>query len=250
MATEPLQEIRRCSKCGEDKPAENFELQRRQCKSCRTALKRQRRQRHETPEQRENRLIKAREYGRRNAERLRQSAKAYYRENIEASAEYRREYYRANKEIVKARAAKWRIENLGRKREVNRAWNEKNREKANQSFRKSKRKRRHEPGVRASESVSAQIRASMRGAKDGRPWERLLGYTRKDLVAHLERQFLPGMSWENYGDWHVDHILPVASFNFDSADHPDFRACWALTNLRPLWAADNIAKSDKRTLLI
>lgn len=58
------------------------------------------------------------------------------------------------------------------------------------------------------------------------------------------------MSWNNYGEWHVDHIVPVASFSFASADDADFKACWAITNLRPLWADANMQKHDKRTHLI
>ena len=82
-------------------------------------------------------------------------------------------------------------------------------------------------------------------------WDRVVGYSAKELREHLERQFLPGMTWENRGSgWHVDHIVPIAAFNYDSHMHPDFKACWSLTNLRPLWASDNVRKSDKRLYLI
>lgn len=47
-----------------------------------------------------------------------------------------------------------------------------------------------------------------------------------------------------YG-WHIDHKLPVASFNFDSPEHLDFKKCWALENLQPLWAKENISKGAK-----
>ena len=73
----------------------------------------------------------------------------------------------------------------------------------------------------------------------------LLGYSPMDLIRHIESQFTDGMSWDNRGEWHIDHIRPVASFNFDSTEHPDFKKCWALDNLQPLWATDNIRKSDK-----
>ena len=59
--------------------------------------------------------------------------------------------------------------------------------------------------------------------------------------------FQPGMSWDNYGKygWHVDHRIPVSSFNIISYDCDDFRKCWALENLQPLWAIDNIRKGNK-----
>ena len=72
----------------------------------------------------------------------------------------------------------------------------------------------------------------------------ILGYTPIQLMKHLESQFLKGMSWNNMNEWHIDHIRPVASFNFDSTDHPDFKKCWSLNNLQPLWAEDNLSKGD------
>lgn len=87
-------------------------------------------------------------------------------------------------------------------------------------------------------------------AKNGRAWEALVGYTKADLFVHIERQFVRGMSWGNFGKWHIDHILPVSSFQFASVDDPEFRACWALTNLRPEWAKQNISKGAKRVTLL
>jgi hypothetical protein len=58
------------------------------------------------------------------------------------------------------------------------------------------------------------------------------------------------MSWENYGDWHIDHIVPLSSFTFTGVDDPEIRIAWALSNLRPIWAKENIKKRDKRLFLI
>lgn len=73
----------------------------------------------------------------------------------------------------------------------------------------------------------------------------LVGFSPMDLVRHIESQFTDGMSWDNKREWQIDHIRPVSSFNFDSTDHPDFKKCWALNNLQPLWAKDNISKGNK-----
>ena len=72
-----------------------------------------------------------------------------------------------------------------------------------------------------------------------------MGYTKYELKEHLESQFTGGMSWDNMNEWHIDHIRPVSSFDFDSTEHPDFKKCWALNNLQPLWAEDNLRKNDK-----
>ena len=58
------------------------------------------------------------------------------------------------------------------------------------------------------------------------------------------------MCWENYGEWHVDHIRPLASFHIESKEDPEFKVAWGLPNLRPLWAEENLKKSSKRTLLL
>lgn len=82
-------------------------------------------------------------------------------------------------------------------------------------------------------------------SKNGRPWERLVGYTVKQLMKHLEKQFLPGMTWDNYGKWHIDHIIPASVFNFQTPEDIDFKKCWALKNLQPLWGDDNLRKNNK-----
>ena len=112
---------------------------------------------------------------------------------------------------------------------------------------RANRKRLSTPKGKITNRVRSNVykHLKLRGlTKGGRTFE-LLGYTGKELYDHLESQFTDGMSWENMGEWHIDHIRPVASFNFDSTDHPEFKKCWSLDNLQPLWAADNLVKSDK-----
>lgn len=84
------------------------------------------------------------------------------------------------------------------------------------------------------------------GAKAGRCQQMLLGYTREDLARHLEAHFTEGMDWDRFmaGEIHIDHRIPVSYFRPETEDSPEFRMCWSLTNLRPLWAADNLAKAD------
>lgn len=76
---------------------------------------------------------------------------------------------------------------------------------------------------------------------------RYIGCNQNDLRIHLERQFTAKMTWKNYGKyWHVDHIIPCAAF--DHADEKQIAVCWHFTNLRPLAAKENSAKSGKITL--
>lgn len=77
--------------------------------------------------------------------------------------------------------------------------------------------------------------------------DELLGYTANEFVTHIERMFSDGMTWQSFfsGKIHIDHIRPISSFNLDDPDQ--LAACFALSNLQPLWAKDNIRKSDKMT---
>lgn len=81
--------------------------------------------------------------------------------------------------------------------------------------------------------------------KNGRKWEELVGYSLDDLMRHLQKHFTHGMSWDNMGEWHIDHVIPQSAFNYSSPENLDFKKCWALKNLRPMWATDNIAKGSK-----
>lgn len=71
-------------------------------------------------------------------------------------------------------------------------------------------------------------------------WETLVPYTLQDLRVHLEAQFTPFMSWDNYGtNWEIDHIIPKVLFQFKSAEDKEFQICWSLMNLRPLSVSEN-----------
>ena len=105
--------------------------------------------------------------------------------------------------------------------------------------------RRQNIKYRVSGNVSRGIRRSLKSDKNGRHWESLVGYTIIQLKDHLEKQFTDGMTWENYGKWHIDHIRPICSFNIEDYECDDFKKCWSLSNLRPLWAIENQIKNGK-----
>ena len=106
-------------------------------------------------------------------------------------------------------------------------------------------KRKQKIEYRISDAVSSSIYDALKQNKNGWSWEKLVGYTLSDLMKHLENLFQPGMSWSNYGRWHIDHIIPKSSFSFNSLDDLEFKQCWTLKNLQPLWAIDNIRKSNR-----
>lgn len=72
---------------------------------------------------------------------------------------------------------------------------------------------------------------------------KLVGCTLEHLVRHLESRFKDGQCWENYGEWHVDHIRPCASF--DLSDPMQRKECFHWSNLQPLWGDENLTKRDR-----
>lgn len=98
--------------------------------------------------------------------------------------------------------------------------------------------------------MGAALRTGLRRNKGGTAWPSLVGYSLDQLVSHLERQFEPGMGWHNMDRWHIDHIIPVSSFAYQTADDAEFSAAWALQNLRPMWARENQSKGARRTHLL
>lgn len=94
------------------------------------------------------------------------------------------------------------------------------------------------------------LNRGLSNGKNGEKWESLVGYTKQQLTLHIERQFVKGMNWDNRRQWHIDHIVPLASFIFTSVDDGEFKAAWAITNLRPLWKLKNLQKSSTREFLL
>lgn len=166
-------------------------------------------------------------------------------------------YCAACRRLVDAeKAARWRVAHPEKVRALQKAHDEARRDDParRKSLRQSQAKRdarvRATPRGKLDHRMGQMVRRCLSGGKGGRKWETLLGYSLDELIAHIERQFVRGMIWENISKWHIDHIVPQASFSYTSAEEPEFKACWALTNLRPLWAHENQSKSAKRLYLL
>ena len=107
------------------------------------------------------------------------------------------------------------------------------------------------PHGRLNNRVRAAIRRGFATNYPGRSiFFKTAGYTLEELKIHIERQFCNGMSWENAAMWHVDHIIPLSHFHLKSLDDPNFKIARGLTNLRPMWATDNLAKGSRVVTLL
>jgi hypothetical protein len=156
-----------------------------------------------------------------------------------------------NKALHKMRKEKMRNDPKYKKQRQKQVekWKRINSDKVKRWQKEAERKRKIiDPGFKVMCNLRHRFKEIMASCKRGKGdgFSRLTGCTTKQLAAHLSSQFKRGMTWDNYGTrWHVDHILPCASF-----DHTDPRQqaqCWHWTNLQPLEAKKNMAKSDTIT---
>jgi hypothetical protein len=142
-------------------------------------------------------------------------------------------WYEQNKENRKEYHKKWRIENADKWRQIKRDY-EKNR-KSNDPLYKL---------ISNFRTAIYQVLKENNIKKNGHYFE-ILKYTPEQLINHLEKQFSDEMTWDNYGDWHVDHKHPISLYNIKEIGDNEFMKCWSLDNLQPMWGVDNIKKSNK-----
>lgn len=122
---------------------------------------------------------------------------------------------------------------------------------SNKRFKMSGKKRKYAKIIKGSPrhirtKLSGRInRALQKRYKKASKTMNLVGCSIQSLISHLESNFKPGMSWNNYGmrGWHIDHIRPCASFDLSKSEEQS--KCFHYSNLQPLWWRDNIIKSDK-----
>ena len=96
-----------------------------------------------------------------------------------------------------------------------------------------------------SKRIKARIYRSTKGNCSIKNWEKLVGFTIKELKEYLEKTMPNGYTWEDYiyGKIVVDHIIPISAFNIKSPNSLDFKRCWALENLQLLTHHENCKKS-------
>jgi hypothetical protein len=158
---------------------------------------------------------------------------------------------------------RWREKNKDSVREYVKTWNEKNKEHRKEYLKEyreknidniRKTKRDYERNRKASDPLYKLI-SNFRTAiyqvlkenniEKNKSYFDILQYTPEELINHLEKQFTDDMTWDNYGIWHVDHKLPITSFDIQEMGDDEFMRCWSLNNLQPMWGEENIRKSNK-----
>lgn len=156
----------------------------------------------------------------------------------------------------------WAMDNPEKAKEKSNRWAKKNREKVRASYKKwaaenrdalLKKKRKQNKRRRLAlkddpvEILKKRIRDRTRKAIIHKRWQKrsptreMLGCSFDMLKEHIENQFTKGMTWDNRGEWHIDHIIPLASAN----SLEELEKLAHFSNLRPMWADENMAKGDQ-----
>ena len=176
-----------------------------------------------------------------NSIELRKSGRSY----IGGVKEANKRYHTKHKKKVREYHASWATENREHLREYHKQWRDENIEHHREVKRNYERTRKaNDPIYKLIGNFRTAIYTVLKENNMSKydHYFDMLGYSQEDLVSHLDFLLNDGMTWENYGEWHVDHKLPIDSFNFRNSKDPEFKECWSLNNLQPMWGSENISK--------
>ena len=161
------------------------------------------------------------------------SDKRTYHKHKEKKSEYHKKWSEQNKEHLKQYLKEYREKNVDNIRKTKRDY-ERNRKARDPLYKL----------ISNFRTAIYQVLKESNVEKNGHYFD-VLQYSPEELINHLEKQFTEGMTWENYGEFHVDHKLPISSFNIKEIGDEEFMKCWSLDNLQPMWGEENIRKSNK-----
>jgi len=186
------------------------------------------------------------EYRLANHEKIKKQNRDSYHKHNNDRKETMKSNYRRNKETRKLQAQEYREKNKEYYREYFKQYRQtEKRKKYNNDWRRNE--YHNNPAFKLNDKMAGGINRSLKGSKNRISWEKLVGYSMLELKIHLEKQFTKGMTWEKYmnGEIHIDHIIPKSIFNITGPNSKGFKKAWALENLRPMWAKDNMKKYNK-----
>jgi len=240
--------MKQCTKCKEFKPATTEFFHKKKgslqtkCKECR---KNEELERHY--QDRERILERKRNYYFQNKEWAKAKQQEHYWSRPEVERQKAKERHWLNRNRNNRLSAIYRQNNQDKLIAYMKEWRKNNKSQHNLKCKEYKRRQRAtNPTYVLSNRVGRAIAHHLKRNKNGKSWKKYLNFTPQELKEHLESQFTDGMTWQKFlnAEIHIDHIKPVSAFYFDSIYDSEFQECWSLENLQPLWAKDNIRKSN------
>lgn len=175
-------------------------------------------------------------YREENKEKLDNYFKNYRKKQSKKRNEYQKKYKINNLELVRKKDREYAKKNKNKKREYDKDYRKNNREKINENSRKY----RKEHPYRKAWSDLLYCTLKKMGQQKKYHTIKELGYSPLELKNHIESLFTEDMKWENYGEWHIDHVLPIVSF----AKNTPPSIVNSLNNLQPLWSTSRIINNQ------
>jgi len=167
--------------------------------------------------------------------------KIYQQEHKEELKKKKHESYLKNKEQIKIAHREYYLKNKEASNARSKKYYEEHKEEMIQACKENHKKRvKKDISYKILHYLRARIYNSIRYNYKSSHTLELLGCSIEFLKLHLENQFKEGMSWSNYGEWHIDHIRPCASFDMSISEQQ--KLCFNYNNLQPLWAEENLHK--------
>jgi hypothetical protein len=166
--------------------------------------------------------------------------KKYHKEYYQKNKEKYKIYYQTHKEQHSKSVKKWYDNHKQQRVEAARIWRKNHRKQINEQHKKRLKK---DINFKLKCYLRSRIYNVLKGNYKSKRTLELLDCSLKFFKQYLESRFKQGMTWENYGKWHIDHIRPCASFDLSKAEEQ--AKCFNYTNLQPLWAKENLSKKDK-----
>ena len=177
-----------------------------------------------------------------NKQKKLDQSKIYYEQNKEHLLNQQKERYTQDSKTILRRNKKWREENLEYYKEISKDYYLVNKAKIlNNALIRHYRRLKTDMLYKAKCALRTLVNRSFKRISKNKPTNtnKLLGCTWEEAKVHFESLFQEGMTWENHGEWHIDHVRPIASFAQD-----ELHLMNHISNLQPLWAKDNLQKSD------
>ena len=179
-----------------------------------------------------------------NKEKIEKTAKKWYQDNKEKALETRKNYRDENKQKIAKNKKKWYIKNYKKISEQKKEYYIKNREKIKKRTKQyTNNKLKNDIKYKILHNLRRRINHVLNKNNKSLSTMMLIGCEIDYLMYHIQNRFTKGMSWDNYGLWHIDHRRPCASF--DLSKPSEQRKCFHFSNLQPLWAEDNFKKGSK-----
>ena len=181
-----------------------------------------------------------------NKEQINLANQAKYQKNKEQINLAKRARYQKNKEQINLTNRAWYQNNKEQANLTKRAWYQKNKEQSKLTNRAWKRASyQNNLSYRLRAVLRSRVRSALKNNSKSARTMQLIGCSVDEAKLHLERQFKPGMSWDNYGNWEIDHIKPIS--RFDLSKEAEQRLCFHFTNIQPLWKEDNMRKGNRES---